>query len=114
MKTVLGTWRVGSGNNCTMVLSEDGARGVRINAVWRDAPTADDDEEFHFRVLPEAWEMATVYIEQHAAIIKVLHELEAEGLIKKVGVRDGKWVWRRTERMKRGAVNGATEQEVLQ
>jgi len=117
MKTVLGTWRVGSGNDCTFVLSVDRARAVHMKAVWRDAPTPDDHEEFHLRVLPEAWASATTQIEGRAAIIKARRELTAMGLVERKGIRDGQWVWGLTDKAAPLAGDrdpGAAPQETLQ
>ena len=60
--------------------------------------TEEDRDQYACVVLPEALRLAVKEVEALADINVTLRELESEGVIARVGVRDGDTVWVLTEK----------------
>jgi len=98
IKKMLGTWKFDSGNACHATIELTRPSQVAVSFAWKSSMTEEDRDQYACVVLPEALRLAVKEVEALADINVTLRELESEGVIARVGVRDGDTVWVLTEK----------------
>ena len=98
IKKMLGTWKFDSGNACHATLELTRPSQVAVSFAWKSSMTEEDRDQYACIVLPEALRLAVQEVEALADITVTLRELESDGIIARVGVRDGDTVWALTEK----------------
>jgi len=72
--------------------------GVTVAFAWKSPLIEEDRDQYACAVLPEALRLALQDVERIAQINVALLELESEGLLARVGVRDGDTAWAATDK----------------
>jgi hypothetical protein len=91
----LGSWQI-AGNTCEATLLMDRPRSITISFEWNREPGPTENEHLAM-ALPDIVASALETVEQLAALCEEIQHLIAEGKLCRIGIRDGLFVYARTD-----------------
>lgn len=101
----LAEWNLDSGNTCHATIDKAVPSSVSIEFTWTASPSAEDRDQFVCSVLPDALRRATEEFERLSEITSAVRQLEKEGLVEQIGIRNGEPVWCATEKGRQTQLN---------